>query len=209
MAAKILHLPDYCELFKESLVEELLFYESLFEYHYGKCSVIGKLCMRDNFWCLQNIALACLDEEYRLQTGAVEILLLPTAYRSNPFDMSSFDNRNMVDGGFYEVHGETVFSNVDDPKLPVKTTHDLVINLRSKNVQTTADSCCNYEEKDISMDSCILDENGVTADLAAFQKTYKPAIQVHTINKIDKPTEVIQCNLQLRLLRNKRRSTNY
>lgn len=208
LASKILHLPDYCNLFKELLVEELIYYESPFEFHYGKCSVIGKLCRRNELCYLQNISLVCLDKECCLQTGAVDILLLPTSYQSNKTDKSSF--RNLVDGSFYEVHGETVFSLASDITSPVKTTEAMIRSLRMKNLIIIENSEMNILEiKDIPEDSCTFCETNVEADIEKFKQHYRPAIQVHTMNEIDQAAELIHCNLQLRLLRNKRRNINY
>lgn len=210
MASKILHLPDYCDLFKDFLVEELMFYESPFEFHFGKCSVIGRLSIRGNLHYLQNISLSCLDKEYRLKTGAVEILLLPTNYRSNPTDYSSF--RHLVDGLFYQVHGETAFTpkkdKVDLKSLTVNTM-EMTIKLRMKNLNFT-ESAGSYDAKEISMHSITqLNEDDVQRDVNEFEISHIPAIQVHTINEIDKAEELIHTNLQLRLLRNKRRQNNY
>lgn len=207
MASKILHLPEYCKLFKEFLVEELIFYESPLVYHYGKCSVIGKLCQRNQSYYLQNISFVGLDKEYCLKTGAVEILLLPTNYRSNSGDVSSL--QNLVNGSFYEVHGETVFfSLTNDPKPSVKTTEELIKNLRLKHLLITGDNS-STDDKIIPRGSCAFSETEVAADLEAIKKRYTPAIQVHTIREIGQAEELIQCNLQLRLMRKKRRSLNY
>lgn len=209
MASKILHLPEYCNLFKQLLVEEIVFYESPFDYHYGKCSVIGKLCIKDQMYYLQNISLGCLDKEYCLKTGSAEILLLPTAYRSNSTDISSLCN--LINGSFYEVHGETVFSVRNHPEAPVKTTEEMIISLRINNLSSTenTEDTSNLELKDISMSLSQLSETKIEADLQTFMKNHVPALQVHTINEIDQAEEVIHCNLQLRLLRNKRRHINY
>lgn len=210
MASKIFHLPDYCDLFKDFLVEELAFYDSPFEFHHGKCSVIGKLNIRENLHYLQNISLNCLDEEYRLKTGSVEILLLPTNYRSNPSDMSSF--RHLVDGLFYEVHGETAFTpkrETADLKSLTVNTKEMIIKLRLKHLVFT-ESAINYEEKDISMSLFTqFNEADVERDIEEFEMNHIPAIQVHTMNEVNKAEELIQTNLQIRLLRNQRRQANY
>lgn len=210
MASKILHLPDYCNLFKDFLVEELIFHESPFEFHFGKCLVIGKLCRRNNLCYLQNISLGCLDEEYRLKTGAVEILLLPTSYRSNPGDMSSFQ-RNLVNGSFYEIHGETAFipqcESVDLASSSINTL-EMVIKLRINNLQFH-ESHGGYDLRDIPAHSCDFNEIDVQRDVDEFQKNHVPAIQVHTMNEIDDAEALISTNLQLRLMRNQRRQANY
>lgn len=210
MASNIFHLPDYCDLFKDFLVEELVFYESTFRFHYGKCSVIGKLSVRDNLHYLQNISLNCLDSEYRMKTGVVEILLLPTHYRSNQSDVSSF--RHLVDGLFYEIHGETAFTpkhETADLKSLTVDTKEMIIKLRLKHLMFN-ESAINYDAKDISISSFTqFDENEVERDINEFEMNHIPAIRVHTINEVDKAEELIQTNLQLRLLRNRRRRTNY
>lgn len=210
MASKLCHLPDYCNLFKEFLVEELIFYASPFSFHFGKCTVIGKLNIRDNFHYLQNISLSCMDKEYCLKTGTVEILLLPTNYRSNPSDLSSF--RNLVNGTFYEVHGETAFTpkhkTADLNSLTV-TTMEMIIKLRLNNLIFT-ESAGNYDAKDISIESLgQVNESNLERDVKEFETMHVPAIQVHTMNEIDEAEKLIQTNLQLRRLRTKRRQENY
>lgn len=210
MDSKIFHLPDYCDLFKQFLVEELIFYESPLEFHFGKCSIIGKLCIRDNLHYLQNISLSSLDEEYRLKTGLVEILLLPTNYRSNPTDLSSF--RHLVDGLFYEVHGETAFKpkqgTVNLKTLTINTM-ELIIQLRMKHLKF-AGSVSSFDVKDIAIDSIDpINESEIDRDIKCFGMNYIPAIQVHTMNEIDKAEELLQTNLQFRLLRNERHQNNY
>lgn len=210
MAQKLCHLPDYCKLFKEFLVEELIFYDSPFSFHFGKCSVIGKLSVRDNFHYLQNISLSCMDKEYRLKTGAVEILLLPTNYRSNPSDLSSFGS--LVNGSLYEVHGETVFTprdqTVDLSSLAV-TTMEMVIKLRQNNLIFT-ESAGNYDARDISIESFgQVNDSDVERDVKEFEAMHVPAIYVHTMNEIDDAEKLIQTNFQLRRLRAKRRQENY
>lgn len=213
MASKILHLPNYCKLFKDFLVEELIFYESPFEFHFGKCSVIGRLSIRDNLHYLQNISLYNLDKEYRLETGTVEILLLPTFYRSNPTDYSSFGY--LVDGLFYEVHGETAFTPKNetmDLKSLTVNTKEMIIKLRMKNLLFAEEyeEFEHYDAKDISMQSLIqFNEDDVQRDVNEFEMNHLPAIQVHTMNEIDRAEKLIHTNLQLRLLRNKRRKNNY
>lgn len=210
MALNLCHLPDYCDLFKAFLVEELIFYESPFSFHFGKCSVIGKLSIRDNFHYLQNISLNCMDKEYSLKTGTVEILLLPTNYRSNPTDLSSF--RDLVNGSFYEVHGETAFTSkhktIDLNSLTV-TTMEMIIQLRLKNL-ILSESAGNLDAKDISIESIgQVDDSTIEKDVKEFEAMHVPAIQVHTMNEIDDAENLIQTNLQLRRLRAKRQQENY
>lgn len=211
MALKLCHLPDYCDLFKEFLVEELIFYESPFAFHFGKCSVIGKLCIRDSFHYLQNISLRhCMDKEYCLKTGSVEILLLPTNYRSNPSDLSSF--RDSVNGSFYEVHGETAFTpkhkTADLNSLTV-TKMEMIIKLRLNNLIFT-ESAGNYDAKDIPVESLgQVNESDVERDVKEFEAMHVPAIQVHTMNEIDDAEQLIQTNLRIRGVRTKRRVENY
>lgn len=207
MASQLLHLPDYCKLFKDFLVEELIFHKSPFDFHYGKCSVIGKLCRRDNLCYLQNISLRCLDRNYCMKTGSVEIRLLPTSYRSNPGDYSSF--RSLINGGFYEVHGETAFLRKVEPNSAPITVAEMMINQRMKHlIFTGGDSCNHFDLKDIPSDSCQFNENSVHEDIERFKVTYVPVLQVHTMNELDQAEDLIQCNLKLRLLRNKRRNQN-
>ncbi|XP_055305115.1 uncharacterized protein LOC129569908 [Sitodiplosis mosellana] len=215
MASQILHLPVHCKLFKDFLVEELIFHKSPFDFHYGKCAVIGKLCRRDNLCYLQNISLSCFDRNYCIKTGAVEIRLLPTSYRSNPGDLSSF--RGLINGAFYEVHGETAFLHKDAPvtaAVPI-TIVEMMINLRMKYLVFTdgnSNSCNSsnqlFDLKDIPSDYCQLNETAILEDVKRFKTTHVPVLQVHTMNEIDQAEELIQCNLQLRLLRNKRHSKN-
>lgn len=210
MAQNLCHLPDYCKLFKEFLVEELIFYESPFSFHFGKCSVIGKLSIRDNFHYLQNISLSCLDKEYRLKTGTVEILLLPTNYRSNPSDLSSF--RNLINGSLYEIHGETVFTPKNKPvdlnSLTVSTM-EMILQLRQNHL-IFSESAGAYDAKDISIESLgQVDDTNIEADVKEFEAMHVPAIQVHTMNEINEAEKLIKTNLQLRRLRAKRRQKNY
>ncbi|XP_031632146.1 uncharacterized protein LOC116346313 isoform X2 [Contarinia nasturtii] len=177
MAAKILQLPDYCHIFRDFLVEELIFYKSPFEFHYGKCSVIGKLHWQDNLY-LQNISLKCLDEKYRLKTSSVGIRLLETGYRANPDDVSSFGIAEMM------------------------------INERMKHL-TFDEGAISVNDKEIPYNSCQLNEDAIRQDIEQFASMYVPVLQVHTINAIDQAEELIQCNLQLRLLRKNRKSKNY
>lgn len=207
MAAKILQLPEYCHLFEDFLVEELIFYKSLFEFHYGKCSVIGKLHLQDNLCYLQNISLSCLDEKYRLQTSKVEIRLLETSYRANPSDLSSFGS-NLVNGSFYEVHGETAFLNIHTPNAPPITVAEMIINQRMKNL-TFDENVININDKEIPSNSCQLNEVAIQQDVDQFAAIHIPVVQVHTMNAIDHAEELIQCNLQLRLLRKNRQLNNY
>lgn len=210
MASKLSRLPDYCNLFKEFLVEELVLYESPYDFHFGKCSVIGKLSVRDGLHYLQNISLNCLDREYRLSTGSVEILLLPTNYRSNPSDLSSF--RNLVNGSFYEVHGETAFTPKHKPvdlQSMTVTTMEMIIRFRLRNIFFT-ESIGTYDSKHIPVESLSqVKDSSVERDEKEFEATHVPAIQVHTMNEIDEAEQLIQSNLQLRRLRNKRRHENY
>lgn len=202
MASQILHLPDHCKLFKDFLVEELIFYKSSFHFHYGNCSVIGKLCRRDNLCYLQNISLSCLNKMYCMKTGAVEIRLLPTGYRSNPGDLSSF--RSLINGAFYEVHGETAFLRNDVPNAVPITVAEMMINQRMKHLSFPDGNSGNFDLQDIPSDSCQFDKNAIQSDIEQFQTIHIPALQVHTMNEIDQAEQLIQCNLQLRLLRNKR-----
>lgn len=209
MPSKIYHLPDYCQLFRDFLVEELVFYESPFEFHYGKCSVIGKLSIRDNFHYLQNISLSCLDKEYCMKTGSVEILLLPTNYRSDPSDLSSF--RNLVNGSFYEIHGETAFTpkhETVDLNSKAVNTMEMIVQLRHKYLQFT-ESAIDYEAKDISLNGDEVNGDDIERDIEEFERMHVPAIQVHTMNEIDLAEELIHTNLQLRRLRDKQKKDNY
>lgn len=210
MAQKLCHLPDYCNLFTEFLVEELIFYESPFSFHFGKCSVIGKLSVRDNIHYLQNISLSCVDKEYCLKTGTVEILLLPTNYRSNPSDLSSFSK--LVNGSFYEVHGETAFTpkqQTVDLNSATVTTMEMIIRFRQKHLIFT-ESVGNYDEKDIAIESLgQVNDTDVEGDVKEFEAMHVPAIQVHTINEVDEAEKLIQTNLHLRRLRSERRQKNY
>lgn len=210
MAQKLSHLPDYCNLFKEFLVEELIFYESPFSFHFGKCSVIGKLSIRDNIHYLQNISLSCVDKEYCLTTGTVEILLLPTNYRSNPSDLSSFSK--LVNGSFYEVHGETAFTpkpQTVDLNAVTVTTMEMTIHFRQKNMIFT-ESVGDYDAKEIPIEAFgQVNDSDVERDVKEFEALHVPAIQVHTMNEVDDAEKLIQTNLQLRRLRTERRQKNY
>lgn len=209
MASQILHLPNHCKLFKDFLVEELIFYKSPFDFHYGNCAVIGKLCRRNNLCYLQNISLSCLDKNYCMRTGSVEIRLLPTCYRSNPGDLSSF--RSLINGAFYEVHGETAFLCKDVSNSPPITTAELMISLRMKHLvfedgtSNINSSNQQFDVKDIPSECCQINEAAVIEELEQFKLSHIPVIQVHTMNEIDQAEELIQCNL---LLRNKRNSKN-
>lgn len=191
MASKILRLPDYSRSFKFFIVEELVFFESPFDFHYGKCSVIGKLFSRNDLWYLQNIALMCLGKEYCLKTGSIEILLLSTAYRKKAGDQTSL--QNLINGSFYEVHGETVFWNtIDSSSL---TISEFITQLRIQHLAVDED----FYLKEIPESSFQLDENDIKQYTEQFLETNIPAIQVRTINEIDKAEELIQSNLKLRL----------
>lgn len=204
MASKILHLPDYCNVFKEFLVEELVFYESPLDLHHGKCSVIGRLHERNNLWYLQNITLNCVDKEYQLPSGAVEILLVPTNYHAD--GASTF--QNMVSGWFYEVHGETGFYSQSDGHQKPFTVAEMIIKLRIAHM-TFNESMTDYELPDIPRNACTFDEAIVQRDIENIGKTFVPCIQVHTSNPIEHPVELLQTNLELRLLRQRRRQENY
>lgn len=204
MASQILHLPNYCKLFKDFLVEELIFYKSPFDFHYGKCLVIGKLSRRDNLCYLQNISLACVDKNYCMKTGAVEIRLLPTSYRSNPGDLSSF--RSLINGAYYEVHGETAFLPKDDAITAPITVAEMMINLRRNNLVFIDGTSDQIALQDIPSDACQFNEIAIQEDVERIRTSHVPVLQVHTMNEIDQAAELIQCNLQLRLLRTKRRS---
>lgn len=210
MALKLRHLPDYCDLFKEFLVEELVFFESPYDFHYGKCSVIGKLSIRDGFHYLQNISLSGLDSEYRLKTGTVEILLLPTSYRSDPSNLSSFEY--LVNGAFYEVHGEAAYTPKDkevDLNSVTVTTFELIVNLRLNHLMFTDTGFANYDAQDVSLETLQqINVANLERELKEFETAHVPAIQVHTMNEIDEAEELIQTNLQLRRLRTKRRQEN-
>lgn len=201
MASKILHLPDYCNSFKDLLVEELIFHKSPYEFHYGKCSTVGKLGRRGNLCYLQNISLGCLDKSYCMRTGVVEILLLQTCYRSNPDDLSSF--HHLVNGSFYEVHGETAFLNAHEPNSAPITVSEMIINQRKNNLKFT-ESIGRFDLSTISDSIFELNETAIKHDIEHFARTYIPVLQVHTINEIDQAEELIQCNLQIRTFRNKR-----
>lgn len=206
MVSKICHLPVYNNFFQHFLVEELVFYESPFAFHFGKCSVIGKLSVRDGFHYLQNILLKCLDKEYRLKTGAVEIFLLQTHSHSNP----SFGSN----GSFYEVYGETMFApkhKSADLNALTKTIKEMIIKLRLKTFTESAEN--NFDASDISFRT--LDQvngNERTRDVKEFEAMHVPAIQVDTMKEIyeaKEAEELIQTNLRLRRLRVKEHHGNY
>lgn len=205
MASRIFQLPTYCDLFKYFLIEELILYDSPFDFHHGKCSLIGKLSVRENLCYLQNISLSCLDREYRLDTGAAEILLLRTSYRSNPEATSSFPV--LVNGAFYEVHGETVFSVKNESSQPTLTTAEMVIKLRRTHLHFASEIECG--RPDIPANACEFDAKAIEKDVEAFAKSHEPAVLVHSMNEIDQGEELIQRNLQLRLIRDRRRRNNY
>lgn len=194
MASQILNIPNYCDIFKFILVDELVFSDPL-EFHYGKCSVIGKLAFKNDSYYLQNIQLKCIAEEYQLPTGTEEVLLLPN---------TRFDN--FQNGAFAEVHGDAVFWLKDtnwsqrSNKLP-KTTKDLMTNLRTKHlVFNDEDSQMILDEKVIPADCCHLDEDAIQKSLEIFSSTWMPAIQVLTMNIINDAEALIDVNLRLRLL---------
>lgn len=137
-----------------------------------------------------------------MKTGAVEIRLLPTGYRSNPGDLSSF--RSLINGAFYEVHGETAFLRNDVPNAVPITVAEMMINQRMKHLSFPDGNSGNFDLQDIPSDSCQFDKNAIQSDIEQFQTIHIPALQVHTMNEIDQAEQLIQCNLQLRLLRNKR-----
>lgn len=206
MASKILHLPEYCNVFKEFLVEELVFYESPLDFHHGKCSVIGRLFERNNLWYLQNITLDCVDKEYQLPSGAMEILLVPTSYHANSNGVSTFQNLNS--GWFYEVYGETGFYNQCDEHQKPFTVAQMIIKLRIEHMHFD-ESMADFEQPDIPANACTFDVAAVQRDIERIGATFVPCIQVHTSNPIEQPAALVQTNLQLRLIRQRRRQKNY
>lgn len=195
MASKILTLPEYCDIFKFMLVEELVLSEPL-DFHYGKCAVIGKLSQKNDKFYLQNIQLKSIAEEYQLQTGTVEILILPLRG----------ERHNLVDGATAEVHGEPVFwrKNVewsDSSKALPKTTRDLKSNLRRDFMNfIEPDSQLLKDVDEIPANCCSLNEDGINDKIKKLKIFWEPAIQMYTMRQINRAEEVIDMNLRKRLL---------
>lgn len=206
MPSTILRLPKPCDIHENLLVEELVFCKSPLDYHYGKCSVIGKLVYDDGKYYLENIRLRCLDEKYRMKTASIRIRLLPVHTMSSSFN-----------GSFAEVHGETVFlrrSESDSNSQPFKrkqkssswkTTVDIINRMRSEFVQFNEETQgCRYGDDVIDADdACQIDQIGIDEYLERFPNDHEPAIKLFTMEILDQAEELIECNLKLRIVMKK------
>lgn len=195
MASKILKIPDYCDIFEFKLVDELSLSDPL-DFHYGKCTAIGRLARDETSYYLENIQLKFMSEEYQLATGSVQVFLLPS---SKP--------NNLVTGAFAEVHGEAAFwrSDLDweerGHNLP-KTTRDLIVDQRRHHITFDEfDSQAIVDAKEIPSKCLKNDDMNIT--LEQFKRIWKPSIHVYTINIVNDAEELIHCNLKTRLLRRK------
>lgn len=201
-------LPEYCDFYKNILVEELVYIINPVKLHYGKCAVIGKLLCEERKYYLQNIRLKCLNETYQLPTGSVRTLLLPST------DQNSFPTNT-----FAEVFGEAVLwdtTNIDqiavqvDRNLPAKSK-DLMQFMCDKQLQLEREKGDDQQRKptgmcDKSMNSTV--RMALRRELDELKRRYIPAIRVHKVNVIDQAEELIECHLEMRLVQQMKKLKN-
>lgn len=205
MASAILHLPKHCNIYQNLLVEELVFHKSPLNYHYGKCSVIGKLVYDEVFdkYFLENIRLRCLDKKYQMKTGAIRIRLL---VQSRPEQTSI--------GSFAEVHGETGFVRPSESEfnlqtgkqntVEMKTTVDFIKRMRIGFLKFNEETQgVRNSDDDIDADTCQINQRGLDEFLETFPVNFEPVIKLFTINIIDQAEELIECNLKMRMVMRK------
>lgn len=203
---KNFNIPVFCDHYKHLLVEELVYSPNPAYLHYGKCSVIGKIAFENGKYLLQNIKLSCLDEAYRLPTGAINILVLPPKRNDDLLPV----------GQFVEVFGEIILwdhrISYDLPKwhennsLP-ETPCSLILHVREKQIQLEKDKGLPARNpsgmNDQSMHSSV--KMALKKELHDLKERYEPAIQLHSFKVIDQAEELITCNLELRAVQIKKR----
>ncbi|XP_037816557.1 uncharacterized protein LOC119606955 [Lucilia sericata] len=153
------------------LVEELCLEDDYRLLHYGKCSVIGKLQVAsDGNFLLENVRITNLPNEYSLPEGTLSIRLLTFSY----FGTQLINNKHV------EITGELVLYNTKNPQYNHCTL------LTSKGVIQQLNNTTNEEE--------------YNKLLKYFNDTYKPAIKVWFVQPINRAGDLIQRNLELRML---------
>lgn len=60
----LLKIPEYCEYYKNLLVEDVVFQSNPMEMHYGLCSVIGRIwqCNNTGTFYLENIKIPSINK---------------------------------------------------------------------------------------------------------------------------------------------------
>ncbi|KAM7360059.1 modigliani [Cochliomyia hominivorax] len=163
--------PKYCDYCKFFLIEELCLEDDYRLLHYGKCSVIGKIHKAPgNDVLLENVRVTNLPNEYSLPEGTLSLHLLTSSYFGN-----QLQNKKYV-----EITGELVLFNINNPQDNYPTP------LTSKGIREQLYATKNEEE-----------HNKL---LKYFQNNYKPAIKVWFVQQINRAGDLIQRNLELRML---------
>lgn len=194
-------IPNYCDVYKSILVEEICLIPNPIKLHYGKCSVIGKLVLDAERYYLQNIRLSFLDRKHQLRTGEIRVLLLPSI-RDRPLPVNQF----------VEVFGETVLwacehqfnqNKVQDDIILPTTSKDLMLSIRDKQYQLEQSHSLPEREPTGMDDDNMHPSVKMTLrdELNMFEEKYVPAIQIHSFNVIDQAEELIRCNLEIRLIK--------
>lgn len=196
IAPKLLNLPEYHDIYRFFIVEELVLVESPLHYHHGKCALIGRVAFEGGNYYLENIRIRNIRPQCQIPSGQLRILLLLAEGLGDGVIKSTVD-----------LSGEAVFwRRADDTcnhstSILPKTTVELVRKIRSHFFRFHEESnfdVCNLDH--ISRDACEFDEDKVWGFLEAFSTEYVHAIKVHSISVVDDADEVIVWNLKMRKL---------
>lgn len=203
-------VPVYCDNYKNVLVEELVYIENPVLLHYGKCAVIGKLLLEQSKYCLSNLELKCLGNKFQNRTGSARLTLIPSSGLMVPLPI----------GANVEVFGETCLWRVENEanlQLPSVgesapapvSPHHLMSWLRNMQLLLEEELELPRREPsgttDESMHSTV--RSALGKQLIKMKRSFAPALQIHSVRAIDQGPELIEANLKLRLIGNKRRET--
>ncbi|TMW49300.1 hypothetical protein DOY81_005600 [Sarcophaga bullata] len=166
-------LPKYSDFCKFLLVEELCLEEDYRRLHYGKCTIIGKIRNWSNSsFQLENVRVKNLSNEYTLPEGTLSIRLLTFSYFGT----------KLTDSKYVEICGEVVLYNTKEPEA----NHQTLLTSRGIAEQValtkTTDNKANLKL------------------LKHYQEHYKPAIKLWFVQQINRAEDLIQRNLELRML---------
>lgn len=190
-------LPEFTENYKLLLVEELVLVRHPAVLHWGNCKVIGRVQHENLRYFLENIQLECFGKEYKMPTGAVNILLL-----------TSTSDKPLPVGRMAEVYGQIVLCDKSDISnrgsladqrnvIPTTTSCHLMELIRDK-LSELEDGRQSTGMDDPRMDANVKAE--MRKYLVQLKSQYEPAIHIMHVNAISDAEELITCDLGLRLI---------
>lgn len=191
------NLPDYCDLYKFFLIEELVFIKNPVFFHYGKCVVIGQLHFEDSKYFLTNVRLKCLGSKYERSSGSISILLLP-----------STENQILLPiGRTVEVFAETYLWN----KTKERSSSQLDLEENSLDIITSRYLGEIQNETETALDQPNCKSSGTTTEglqptnrskpheyLSQMKENLVPVLRIHHIAVIDRAADLIETNIRLR-----------